>query len=145
MRVGDGDVLTAEGQKLYTIARAVEPLPYEKKDIDFLLKEEGENMQSLSRSESLTKEYLRLIRFPKNKPFFRALVPMEDGRLAVIVDIEGYAATLLDLFDGQGRFLGRFKAEISPISMMFKKGKAYSLRKDDNGFLSIVRYGYEVR
>jgi len=139
------DVFAPEGKKLLTIARDVKPLPYEKKDIDFLLKTYEESMLSMTKSESLVKEYLRLIRFPKNKPYFRSLLPMEDGRLAVVVDFDGYELTWLDIFDRDGRFLGRIKAQIPMMNALFKKGKAYSLHRDDNGFLSIKRYAYEFR
>jgi hypothetical protein len=138
------DILAPEGRKLMTISRDVEALPYSERDRDFILKEDGELMTAMMRSESLTKEYLRLIRFPKNKPFFRALVPMDDGGLAVVVDIDGYTAAWLDLFDRQGTFLGRVRASIPALNLMFKKGKAYALHRDDSGFLSIKRYGYEL-
>jgi hypothetical protein len=139
------DVLAPEGKKLMTISRAVEPLPYRQADIDFVLKEDEERMTSMMRSEALTKDYLRLIRFPKNKPFFRALVPMDNGGLAVVVDIEGYSATWIDLFDRGGGFLGRVRAAVPPLNLMFKNGKAYALQRDDSGFLSIKRYSYEIR
>ena len=138
-------VYAPEGQKLFTIARAIEPTPYGRKDIDFLLKEYEENMTSILHSESLIKEYLRLIRFPKFKPFFRALVPMEGGRLAIVADIEDLRSTWLDFFDAEGRFLGRVKAPIPMMNLIFKKGKAYSLYKDDSGFLSIKRYNYDLQ
>ncbi|MGZ8866316.1 MAG: 6-bladed beta-propeller [Candidatus Aminicenantales bacterium] len=139
------DVLEPDGKRIMTISRAVESLPYKKADIDFFLKEDAEKMASLLKSESLTKEYTRLIRFPKNKPLFRALVPMEDGMLAVVVDMEGYAAALLDLFDRAGEFLGRAEAAVPPMNLMFKNGRAYALHKDENGFLSIKRYGYQIQ
>jgi outer membrane protein assembly factor BamB len=138
------DVLEPDGTKIMTLSRAVEALPYKKADIDFLLKEYGDSRASMLKSENLTKEYLRLIRFPENKPFFRALVPMDEGRLAVVVDSEGLAASWLDLFDRAGAFLGRVRAFVPPLNLMFKNGKAYALHKDENGFLSIKRYGYEV-
>jgi hypothetical protein len=139
------DVLAPEGKKLMTISRAVVPLPYRQADIDFVLKEDEERMTSMMRSEALTKEYLRLIRFPKNKPFFRALVPMDEGGLAVVVDIEGYSATWLDLFDREGRFLGRVRIPVPLLNMIFRNGKAYALHKDDNDFLSIKRYAYDIQ
>ena len=139
------EVLSPEGRRLRTIERTVEPLPYEKKDMDFVMKEDAENMASFLKSESLEKEYRRLIRFPKNKPLFRALVPMEEGMLAVVVDMEGFAAAWLDLFDREGRFLGRVKAAVPPLNLMFKNGKAYALHKDESGFISIRRFGYEIR
>ena len=138
------DVLAPEGRKLKTIFRDVEALPYKAKDREFILKEDEERMKAMMRSEALVKEYLRLIRFPENKPFFRMLVPMDEGGLAVVVDIEGYAAAWLDLFDGEGRFLGRVRATVPPLNLIFKNGKAYALHRDDNGFLSIKRYDYEL-
>ena len=139
------DVLEPNGTKIMTLSRAVEPLRYKKADIDFLLKEYGDSMTSILKSESLTKEYLRLIRFPESKPYFRALVPMEEGLLAVVVDIEGLAAGWLDLFDRAGGFLGRVRASVPLLNLMFKNGKAYALHKDEGGFLSIERYNYEIR
>jgi hypothetical protein len=139
------DAFTPEGKKLFAIVRDVKPIPYKKKDIDFLLKVDEESMMSMSKSETLTKEYLHLIRFPKYKPFFRNLIPMEEGRLAVVVDVEGYTSTWLDIFDPAGRFLDRVKVQIPMMNMIFKKGKAYSLHKDDSGFLSIKRYCYEIK
>jgi hypothetical protein len=136
------DVYAPEGKKLLTIIRDVQPLPYEKKDIDFSLKGYSESMMSMSKSETFTKEYLRFIRFPKFKPFFRSLIPMDDGRLAVVADVGGNDLIWLDIFDAAGRFLGRVKAQIPVV--MFKNKKAYSLRKDENGFLSIKRYAYEI-
>jgi len=41
--------------------------------------------------------------------------------------------------------LGRVKVQIPMMNMIFKKGKAYSLHKDDSGFLSIKRCGYEIK
>jgi hypothetical protein len=70
---------------------------------------------------------------------------MEEGRLAVIVDYEGYESTWLDIFDSGGRFLGRVKAQIPMMNIIFKKGKAYSLNRDESGFLSIKRYSYEIK
>ena len=139
------DVLGPDGKRIMTISRAVESLPYQKADIDFFLKEDAEKMASILKSESLTKEYTRLIRFPKNKPLFRALVPMEEGHLAVVIDIEGLAASWLDLFDRSGGFLGRVRASVPLLNLMFKNGKAYALSKDESGFLSIKRYNYDIR
>jgi hypothetical protein len=138
------DVLAPDGRKHKTVFRDVEALPYEAQDREFILKEDEERMKSMMRSEALVKEYLRLIRFPEKKPYFRMLVPMDEGGLAVVVDIEGYAAAWLDLFDRDGGFRGRVRAAVPPLNLLFKNGKAYSLHKDDDGFLSIKRYGYDL-
>ncbi len=63
------DVYSPEGKKLFTIARDVKPMAYEKKDIDFYLKNNEEQMKSMIQSESIVKEISRLIRFPKDKPY----------------------------------------------------------------------------
>ncbi|MCK7469702.1 MAG: hypothetical protein MZU95_02010 [Desulfomicrobium escambiense] len=138
------DVFTPEGRKLRTISRAAPALPYKARDRDFLLKEEEERMKSLTGSETLVKEYLGLIRFPGNKPFIRTLVPMDGGDLAVVVDHEGHTAVWLDLFNRDGAFLGRVRAAIPPLNLMFKNGKAYALQKDEDGFLSIKRYSCDM-
>jgi hypothetical protein len=138
------DVLAPEGRKLKTVSRDVEALPYKAQDREFILKEEEERMKSMTGSEPLVKEYLGLLRFPEHKPFFLSLVPMDDGGLAVVVDREGSTAVRLDLFDREGAFLGRVRAAISPLNLMFKNGKAYALHEDEDGFLSIKRYGYRM-
>jgi hypothetical protein len=138
------DVIAPEGRKIRTISRDTAALPYKAPDRDFLLKEEEEQMKSLTGSETLVKEFLGLIRFPETKPFIRTLVPMDDGGLAVVVDHEGYAAAWLDLFTRDGAFLGRVRAAIPPLNLMFRNGKAYALHKDEDGFLSIKRYGYDM-
>jgi len=139
------DVYSPEGKKLFTITRDVKPMAYEKKDIDFYLKNKEEQMKSMIQSESIVKEISRLIRFPKNKPYFRSLIPLEDGRLAVMVDYNGFESSTLDLFDAQGRFLGRVETPFLLMAPLFKNGKAYSLARDEDGFFSIKRYRYEIR
>jgi hypothetical protein len=97
----------------------------------------------LAGAHTIDKSRRMLIRFPKYKPFFRNLIPMDGGRLAVVVDFEANDLIWLDIFDVGGRFLGRAKAPAQ--LMMFKNKKAYALHKDENGFLSIKRFAYEIQ
>jgi hypothetical protein len=138
-------VYTPDGTKLFTIARDVDPTKYEKDDKDYLLKEFAENMVSLTKSGTLVKEYLRSIRFPRFKPFFQALVPIDEGRLAVVVEAKANESSLLDLFDHAGRYMGHVEANLPPANLIIKKGKAYSIVKDESNFLYIKRYVCEIK
>jgi len=138
------DVYSPEGKKLRTISRDIPAVEYTKAAIDFVLKQYDESLYA-DRTENERKEIRRLIRFPKSKPFFNAIVPMEDGWLGVVTDISSAEACTLDIFGGEGQFLGRVRAAISPYQLVFKNGKAYSLRIDENGYHFVERFAYLIR
>ena len=138
------DVYSPGGKKLRTISRELPAAEYTKADIDFLLKQSDESLYA-DRPEDFRKEVHRLIRFPRFKPFFRALVPMDEGWFAVVADINSKETCALDVFNSDGGFLGRVRAAISPYELVFKNGKAYSLRIDENGYHFVERFAYLIR
>jgi hypothetical protein len=138
------DVYAPDGKKLRTLSRDLPAAEYSKKDVDFTMKNYEESMYA-EYPEAVRKEILRLIRFPKLKPFFRGLVPMENGAMAVITDITSNEECCFDIFDRDGRFLGRVKAAIPFYGLLFKKGKAYCVRTDANGYHFVERFAYEIR
>jgi hypothetical protein len=138
------DVYSPEGRKLRTISRDIPAAEYTRADIDFALKQYDES-SSVDRTENERKEIRRLIQFPKYKPFFSAIIPMEKGLLGVLTDWNSLEACTLDIFGDDGQFVGRVRAAISPYGLTFKNGKAYCVRTDENGYHFVERYGYLIR
>jgi hypothetical protein len=137
-------VYSQDAKKLRTISRDIAPAEYAKEDIEFVLRTYDETLYA-EQSEAERKEIRALIRFPKYKPFFRSLIPMEGGRLAVLADSRSMDACVLDLFDAEGAFLGRVQAAVPWVNLLFKAGKAYCVRTDENGYKSVERYAYKLR
>lgn len=138
------DVYSPEGKKLRTISRELPPKEYSRKDIDFVLKAYEES-QYAEQPEAVRKEILRRIRFPKYKPFVQALVPMDNGLLGVVSEVTSGDECALDSFDRDGQFLGRVKAAIPLGGLLFKNGKAYCVRTDENGYHFVERFAYLIR
>jgi len=137
------DVYSAKGKKIRTISRDCEPPKIEKKDENDFFENEWDNY-SRYLPETVRDQVKRLIRFPKNKPFFKRLVPMENGWLMVVVDHERNGYALFDLFDKEGLFLGRTRAAVPIANLFFKNEKAYAV-KDEDGYQFVKRYSYEIR
>jgi ureidoglycolate hydrolase len=85
------------------------------------------------RADVLKKKAVQLIQFPKHKPAFQGLIPMENGWLAVIADSLGSEYTVFDIFDRDGRYIAHFKANIPSEGLFFKNGKAYALQTTEDG------------
>jgi len=131
------DVYSPAGRKLQTIARDIPMARVGKKDIEIL----AESRFS-AESEELRREAIKVGEFPAVKPAFRHLAPLEDGGLAVVVDITGKDLILIDLFDSAGKFLERVEAAISYKNLLFKNGKAYAVKTDAEGYNYVKRYSY---
>ena len=137
------DVFSAEGKKLRTISRDGDPLKIDKQDRDDFFEYEWDDFSRYI--PPATKDQMKkFIQFPYFKPYFERLVPMDKGWLAVVVDSERNRSVLLDLFDRDGRFLGRFKAAIPITNLFLKNGKAYAV-KSDMGYLFVKRYAFDIR
>lgn len=136
-------VYSPEGAKLRTISRDCEPLKIEKKDEDdFFENEWSTYLRYLA--ETIRNQVKQHIHFPKNKPFFQRLAPMENGWLVVVVDAERGKSILFDLFDKDGRFIARMRGLVPNKNLFFKNGKAYAVKEDD-GYQFVKRYSYEIR
>jgi hypothetical protein len=131
------DVYDSSGRKISSITRDVPQRKVERKDIDALAADilSGE-------SAAVKREVMKLASFPENKPAYRHIAPLEDGGLAVVVDVAEKGAVLIDRFGTDGRFLERVKAAIPYRRLMFKNGKAYAIKKDDEGYNFIKVYKY---
>ncbi len=139
------EVYSPNGKKIATMRRECSPLKYEQKDKDLFFSQIEVQGESEGFWEKLKKEIPSLVQFPKYKPYYIEFIPMDEGRLAVLVDSSGYDSSTLDVFDRDCRFQGRITVPISSKDLMFKNGKAYCIQPDAEGYLFIKRYSYELK
>lgn len=137
------DVYSPEGNKIKTIAREYDPIKVEEKDKIYF----QENLAKpflRDNPEDYAKEAIRFISYPKYKPAYHSIALMENGWLFIIVEFKENGYTLCDLFDEDGKYIGHFKADISPDFLFFKNGKAYSVATVDD-YKYVKRYSYEMQ
>jgi 6-bladed beta-propeller len=80
--------------------------------------------------------------YPKYLPAYRYCVPMDNGWYFVIED-STLESSMIDLFDGQGVYIGRFETTIPVGQLVFVNGKAYAVA-DVEGYKYVKRFGYSV-
>ena len=141
-------VYSPNGQKIRTIQKDYEPSKVTERDKEYFVRLVAEGYLSrgpLARSEEQKKEIIKLIEYPKFKPAFLTFALMENGWLIVAVEIVPDEATLFDLFDEGGRYIGQFKADF-PVEteFFFKNGKAYAVAEKD-GYKFVKRYAFEIQ
>jgi hypothetical protein len=139
------DLFSPEGQKLRTIRREYEPLKFTDKDkiyYESKTKLQLTNMTGGMFSEAQIKEILGLIEYPKSKPPYTDLVPMEKGWLLVETELVPEEYACFDMFDEKGRFIGQFKSDFTKL--FFRNGKAYAV-VGKIGRQFVKRFGFEIR
>ena len=137
------DVYSPEGNKIKTTAREYDPIKVGEKDKEYF-QENWVKRFMQDRSEDYIKEAIRFISYPKYKPAYQGIALMKNGWLFVIVEFKENEYTLCDLFDEEGKYVGHFKADISPDFLFFKNGKAYSVATVDD-YIYVKRYSYEIQ
>jgi hypothetical protein len=80
--------------------------------------------------------------YPRYLPAYRTCVPMDNGWYFVIEDSTLESSTI-DLFDGQGIYVGRFETSIPLDQLVFVNGKAYAVA-DVEGYKYVKRFGYSI-
>jgi hypothetical protein len=78
---------------------------------------------------------------PENYPPFKKLVLDNKGRIFV----ETYEKCVgggcyTDIFDTEGRYIGKARLGMNPIWLVWKKGKLYTIEKDEDGHQYVKRY-----
>ncbi len=124
------------------IRREYDPAEISQKDKQDFIRVQGDEFLRFlpSQEDPIKKKAVQLIQFPKHKPAFQKLIPMENGWLAVIADSLGSEYTVFDIFDRDGRYIAHFKAGIPSEGLFFKNGKAYALQTTEDGYKFIKRY-----
>jgi hypothetical protein len=140
------DLFSPEGQKLRTIRRDYEPLKFTDKDkiyYESKTRLQLTNMKGGMFSEAQIKEILGLIEYPKSKPPYTDLVPMEKGWILVETELVPEEYACFDMFDEKGRFIGQFKSDFAN-QFFFKNGKAYAV-VGKIGRQFVKRFSFEIK
>jgi hypothetical protein len=139
-------VYSSEGKLARIIRKDFEVSPVTVRD-----KEQYENFQRAeflrflpAQVENAKKKALRLIRYPKFKPAYQDFTLADNGWLFVIAASQYNGATVLDVFDAEGRYIARTEASIPSEMLRFKKGKAYAIVTEDS-YKIVKRFSYTIR
>jgi hypothetical protein len=139
-------VYSPDGKLTRIVRREYDPVPVTDRD-----KEQFEKLQRAeflrflpAQFENAKKKALRLIRYPEFKPAYQDFTIADNGWLFVIVYSQGNEATVLDVFDAEGRYIAQTEAPIPSEGLRFKNGKAYAVATEDS-YKSVKRFGYTVR
>jgi hypothetical protein len=83
--------------------------------------------------------YTREFEFPKNHPAYSRFFLCDLGHIFVQTYEKDEEGRLIhDIFDAEGRFIGRVPLKPSGVGIM--KGKYYSIEEDDEGYQYVKRY-----
>lgn len=142
------DIYSPAGHKARTIKREYTPINVRAKDKEYF--ESTVVRPVLARTgrpspESEIREAIGFIEYPANKPPYQSFCLMENGWLVVLAEYAAGEYSLLDLFDGNGRYIGQFKTNYAVHDgLLFKNGKAYALGTDEEGYRFIKRYVFKI-
>ena len=101
-----------------------------------------EFLASSQNNMAVKEDVRKAMTYPKYLPAYRFCFPMDNGWYFVVVE-STLGASTIDLFDGQGVYIGRFETAILVGNLVFNKGKAYAVA-DVEGYKYVKRYRYEI-
>jgi hypothetical protein len=126
-------VLTPDGKHIRSIQKEFDPVKVTEEDIEKMLKA-AQNVATVNVRD--------MFEFPKNFPPYQHFTVDDQGRLFVRTwekakneDEDEY---VVDVFDAEGRYIGKFETRAD--IRLWKDGKTYALFEDDEGFRVIKRY-----
>jgi hypothetical protein len=78
---------------------------------------------------------------PENYPPFKSLFIDDEGRIY----LETYekcedGGCFSDVFDTDGKYIAKVRLGINPVWLVWKKGKLYTIEKDEEGYMFVKRY-----
>ena len=82
--------------------------------------------------------------FPKRFPFFQDISVDEEGRIFVLTYEKASredGACYHDIFDPVGRYLAKVIFPKGTRSLLWKRGKLFTIERDDEGYSFVKRYG----
>jgi len=94
--------------------------------------------------ESVRKKALSLIRYPKYLPAYQKFVLLDNGWLAVVVDVVKGGLTKLDFFDENGIYIAEILTRIPIKGLIIRKDKAYAIYESEDGYQFIKRYAFSA-
>lgn len=147
-------------QELMVIKRDYKPIAMNQTHLDGLVDLMSELMLSTPAlrnviTRNVLERAVALSDPPPVKPPIFGLIPMENGGLLVIHDIDfGTGEQLADIFDMDGHFQGQVRMDRRAFlamnntlypKMIFHKGFAYTVETDGMGENRVVRYRYRLK
>lgn len=127
-------ILNPEGRLIRKVIRICKPViitEREKKDLE----------ERYSRT-SVAKYGFKPI-FPKHYPFFQDISIDEEGRMFVLTSeriSKEERFYYLDIFDSEGRYIGKAPMKKRLSCLFWKKKKLYTIERDKEGFYMVKRY-----
>lgn len=95
------------------------------------------------RMASLEDEVRKNLKYPKNLPAFHRFVLLDNGWLFVVTQSLVDEPALVDLFDAEGTYVGRFTTDVPCDFLMFRGEKAYAVSQVD-GYNYVKKYGFTI-
>jgi len=139
------DIYSPQGEPRRKIKRVYEPRRINNDDKEFYLQYLGEMLSSSGNIPQGTLEQVYTkIKFPSHKPAFQRFVLMENGWLFVIVESLGDERSLIDLFDGSGKYVAQFESTIPVEGIFFKNDKVYVI-STENDYKFVRRYSFDIQ
>jgi hypothetical protein len=81
----------------------------------------------------------QVLEFPKYHAAYDRFFASDDGHLFVCTwEKTKHGLTIHDIFDAQGRFIGR--VPLKPLGLAMLKGQYYALEEDEDGYQYVKRY-----
>ena len=128
------DMYTPQGELAKSIRKEYQPQKISEKDKEDMLSrlDTVQNMGPVNLRE--------MFEFPKMVPPFQMFTLDEQGRIIVRTWEKGKeeGEFVHDVFDPEGRFISQFTSKIT-VSI-WKKGKAYAIDENEDGFNVIIKY-----
>jgi len=126
------NVVDSGGKVIKKILKEYNPTKITDKDKEMLM---NERYGSRGVPEGFT------LRCPENYPPFKNLVLDNKGRIFVetFEKCEG-GGCYSDIFDTEGRYIGKARLGMNPIWLVWKKGKLYTIERDEEGYQYVKRY-----
>ncbi|MDW7759546.1 MAG: 6-bladed beta-propeller [Acidobacteriota bacterium] len=137
-------IYSQEGDLQRRITREYQPIQVTQSHKDnFFEVQSIDLLRRLPTGDSFKEEVLKHMEYPKFLPPYTWFSVMDNGWLYVVADaIEGDYA-LIDLFDEQGIYIGRFQSNLPAAQVFFKNGLAYAVVTEDD-YKCIKAYTYKI-
>jgi len=138
-------IFSPEGKLVKILEKEYDPIKIGKKHKEIFINYlEDEYYRGMPTEESIKKDVIRLLKYPKYLPAYQTFTLMENGWLFVVVDSGEEDAKLIDIFDQDMKYIAQFTTSVSTDRLIFKNGKAYAI-DTVNDYRYVKRYSYEIQ
>jgi hypothetical protein len=139
-------IFDTDGELKRKIRTELPFLPVEKRDRqEFLEYHLPRDISTWSTMEKALQNKIKsLIEFPKEKPAFLSLIPMDEDYLMVVRDGSYRQNALIDIFDPSGRLIMEKKLNLCIKGGICKDNKLYTIYEDDDGNQYVKCFRYKL-